>query len=179
MKRKIETIQNNISIDNEMLLKTYNYQSELTANLDNFQGLFDQAKINEVVLWKVNRYAKFSETTLQKLNNLPVEKFDRELTVELLRLLLNTKGVKLAMASTILRFKNPNLFQILDQRVYRIIYGEQFPKTTKIDDLIVYYFLYLDKLQEVCKEKKIPFELSDRILYELDKKINKGINLIQ
>jgi thermostable 8-oxoguanine DNA glycosylase len=178
MKRKIETIQNHISIDIEMFLKTYNYQSELTANLDDFQGLFDQAKINEVVLWKVNRYAKFSETTLQKLNNLPVDKIDRELTDELLRLLLNTKGVKLAMASTILRFKNPNLFQILDQRVYRIIYGEQFPKTTKINEIIRHYFSYLEELRKVCKEKKIPFELSDRILYELDKKINKGINLI-
>jgi thermostable 8-oxoguanine DNA glycosylase len=83
------------------------------------------------------------------------------------------------MASTILRFKNPILFQILDKRVYRIIYGEQFPKTTKIDVLIRHYFSYLKKLQEVCKEKKIPFELSDRILYELDKKINKGINLIR
>ena len=46
---------------------------------------------------------------------------NKEKTCEILTSLLKTKGVQLAMASTILRFRNPNIFQIIDQRVYRVI----------------------------------------------------------
>lgn len=46
---------------------------------------------------------------------------NKEKTCEILTSLLKTKGVQLAMASTILGFRNPNIFQIIDQRVYRVI----------------------------------------------------------
>lgn len=42
---------------------------------------------------------------------------------EILRKLLMTPGIRLPMASTILRFKNPNVYQIIDQRAYRFLTG--------------------------------------------------------
>lgn len=42
-----------------------------------------------------------------------------------------------------------------------------------IDSQIKLYLEYLDKLQSICVENKINFELSDRIIYELDKEFNK------
>ena len=40
---------------------------------------------------------------------------------------LECKGIDLAMASTILRFRNPNVFQIIDKRAYRAVYGKNTP----------------------------------------------------
>ena len=39
------------------------------------------------------------------------------------------------------------------------------------------YFDYLRTLREKCNELEIPFEKSDRILYNADKRINKDIKL--
>lgn len=82
------------------------------------------------------------------------------------------------MASTILRFKNPNIYQIIDQRVYRFIYGIEMPKYfSSIEKQIDFYIEYLQKLKQVCIEKGIDFNLSDRIIYELDKLHNKEIKI--
>jgi len=81
------------------------------------------------------------------------------------------------MASTILRFKNKRLYQIIDQRVYRIIYGKTLKLPRSVDDQITLYFEYLEKLREICKLLEIRFESSDRILYNADKRVNKCIKL--
>ena len=72
----------------------------------------------------MNRYSLLEESTLNILNKIDKNSsvLDKILTIELLKELLNTKGIKIAIASTILRFKNPNIYQIIDQRVYRFIY---------------------------------------------------------
>ena len=81
------------------------------------------------------------------------------------------------MASTILRFKNPSIYQIIDQRVYRVIYGVDMPSVTKKEEAIEFYHKYLTKLKAVCKNYKIDFYESDRILYALDKKINSDVKI--
>lgn len=82
------------------------------------------------------------------------------------------------MASTILRFKNPQVYQIVDQRVFRFIYGRTLQDELKKEkDQVKVYLDYLKKLKEVCKEKSIDFSKSDRVLYELDKKHNKDIKI--
>ncbi len=98
---------------------------------------------------------------------------DSELTKEVLSSLLETKGVRLPMASTILRFKNPEIYQIIDQRVYRLIYGIDLKMSTKIHLNIKQYFEYISDLKRICKKIGIPFIDSDRILYEYDKIVNK------
>jgi hypothetical protein len=102
----------------------YNFQPELTPRLDAIDDDFTQDTLNEIVLWKVNRYALFNEKIIEKLNTISKKsiQLNKKETIELLELLLNTKGVKIAMASAILRFKNPYIYQIMDQKVYRIVY---------------------------------------------------------
>lgn len=152
----------------------YNFQDILTPILDKLDEDFSQEIINQIVLWKVNRYASINAVTLDKLNKL--NKQDKEINIgftrQILDNLLNTKGVQLPMASSILRFKNPNIYQIIDQRVYRFIMGEEIKEPYAVTKKIDYYLDYLAKLKSVCKEFKIDFSKSDRILYVLDKKLN-------
>ncbi len=100
------------------------------------------------------------------------------MTGDILLNLLKQKGVRLAMASTILRFKNPKFYQIIDQRVYRFIYGKELNYSeTNLNLQIVIYLDYIEKLKEVCQKYQIKFEEADRILYKMDKEYNKDLKL--
>ncbi|MBS9525942.1 hypothetical protein KI659_18115 [Litoribacter alkaliphilus] len=164
---------------------SYHYQEELTPKLDALKQPFDQGVINEIVLWKVNRYAGVQKETLGLLNQIDsdAKEMDEDLTREVLKGLLKTKGIQLPMASTILRFKNKNVYQIIDQRVYRIIYSGETLKTPtycserSIQSQIELYFKYLTDLHKACEKLDIPFEASDRILYMADKRVNKDSSL--
>ena len=168
---------NEIEITEEHLkLEKYNYQPRLTAKLDELNKDFDQEIINQIVLWKVNRFAEIDNETLILINSITQdsENLNENLTTEILENLLTTNGIQLAMASTILRFKNPKIYQIIDQRVYRIIYGETLPKYfSSVEKQISLYLKYINDLKNVCDQRGINFELSDRIIYELDKEFNK------
>lgn len=168
---------NDIDITDEYLKnEKYSFQPVLTKKLDSISSDFNQEIINEIVLWKVNRYTELEIDTLLLLNTIRKddEILNTSLTKQILEQLLITKGIQLPMASTILRFKNPKLYQIIDQRVFRFIYGENMPKYFgSIESQIVLYLEYLEKLKNICEEKQINFELSDRIIYELDKEYNK------
>ena len=157
----------------------YEYQSELTKKLDSISGNFNQSIINEIILWKVNRYAKIEDDTLIYLNQ--IKKSDRiidiSLTSKILEKLLLTKGIRLPIASSILRYKNSSIYQIIDQRVYRLINDCELKLPSSIKNQIDLYLTYLAKLREICKNKNIPFKDADRILYEIDKKVNKKIKL--
>ncbi len=161
--------------------KKLNYQIELTEKLDTDTSDFDQNKLNEIVLWKVNRYAKFDQELITELNSINPndEQLDLEKTKRILRLLLNAKGVQLAMASTILRFRNPKVYQIIDQRVYRIIYkGEVLKISSHTSDKnterqIMLYLKYLEDLKNVCSFLNIPFTKADRYLFMADRRVNK------
>jgi len=97
----------------------FNYQKELTKHLDNFEVDLSQELVNEIVLWKVNRYAELDSAIIELLNQIDRNSIEinERLTKEILEQLLATKGVQLAMASTFLRYRNPNIYQIIDQRV--------------------------------------------------------------
>lgn len=164
---------------------SYNYQSKLTEKLDELDNTdFNQEIINEIVLWKVDRYASVDDDTLEQINKIKPEttKLDEEMTRDILMNLLQTKGIQLAMASTILRFRNRNIYQIIDQRVYRIIYKDKLklktqPNDKNLNDQIDLYIKYLKDLTDVCEKFNIPFDKSDRILFMADKRINKDISL--
>lgn len=176
----MNTIFNSFQIEKNTISE-FKYQEKLTTKLDKINIDFNQDILNEIVLWKVNRYAEFKSSTFALLNQ--IQKSDTEIKLELtkkiLEELLNTKGVKIAMASTILRFKNPKIYQIIDQRVYRYISenGEEIKEGTIIENQIELYLNYLVRLRKICSEYKIEFEESDRILYLMDKKLNKKNNL--
>jgi len=163
----------------------FKYQESLTKKLDSSTENFDQDKLNEIVLWKVNRYAEFDESLIELINS--IDKNESEINIDktkvILRGLLKTNGVQLAMASTILRYRNPNVYQIIDQRVYRIIYENQildlntYPSEKNLNYQIELYIKYLFDLKKICSDLKIPFDKSDRILFMADKRINKAVKL--
>jgi len=161
---------------------SYSYQPDLTSKLDSIDTDFDQDIINEIVLWKVNRYAKIDSYTLKLINQIKKNDthFDLELTCSILLHLLSKeqRGIRLAMTSTILRFKNANVYQIIDQRVYRFLFGKELKYSEKdINEQINIYLEYLQKLKAVCIEFNLDFKTSDRVLYSMDKIYNIDENL--
>lgn len=165
------------------LLEKYDYQKKLTDELDQLKPAHvDFETIFKIVLWKVNRFPYINEDQIKKLKK--VSNFTEHKQAEaLIKELLMIEGIALPMASTILRFINPNVFQIIDERAYRVLFPDQkkYPsKPQKITDgylnnSIAIYFAYLDKLHEICDEKLLPFKFADRILYELDKELGHTI----
>lgn len=160
----------------------YNYQPELTQKLDRLDTDFNQETINEIILWKTNRYAEVDIDTLKLINQINKDepKLNPELTRAILLRLLSKeqKGFRLAMASTVLRFKNPKIYQIIDQRVYRFIYGRELTYVENdINEQIRIYLQYLSDLKNICRDHNIQFENSDRILYAFDKKYNAELKL--
>lgn len=163
----------------------FNYQESLTEKLDSNIADFDEHTLNEIVLWKVNRYAEFDSDLISLINSVERQstKIDVDKTKLILRRLLKTNGVQLAMASTILRYRNPNIYQIIDQRVFRIIYKNQELKLNtylsekNLNYQIDLYLQYLIDLKNVCFDLEIPFEKSDRILFMADRRINKQYKL--
>lgn len=162
--------------DAMVFLSNYNYQPNLTAKLDNLEQIaFDQTLLNEIILWKVNRYATISEDLLQGIDSLNKFKHGQHRKGEkVLSDLLKVKGVDLAMASTILRFRNPDVYQIIDRHAYRAIYGAKYPLYPASPSYrkIELYFEYLDKLVQISKQKGLKFRTLDRLLYEFDKQLN-------
>lgn len=179
-KEKLITYKN---LENFNYSKTdYKYQPRLTAKLSNAPSrLADQELINEIVLWKVNRYAELDQETLDLLNSplIKQNQLDKELTTKILTKLLSTPGVRLAMASTILRYRNPDVYQIIDQRAYRFAMGEELKiyevknNQKELNRQIGIYLSYLEKLREIARDTKWAFNELDQILYVKDKEHNK------
>ena len=160
-------------------LRRYKQQPELTPRLDGLgQTKFTQATINEIVLWKVNRYAFLTPAILRGLETLRRIKRGQHRRAESVLIdLVAVHGVDLAMASTILRFRNPDAFQILDRRAYRALYGVEYPLHTKCSASrkVEAYFQYLEDLRDLCKQRGLNFRMVDRILYEFDKDKNGNL----
>ncbi len=170
----------NKSIDLISVSNRYVYQSKLTPVLDGISENFDQHAINQIVLWKVDRYFEVNERVLSMLNNCISLRNGEHRTVEqLLYKMLEIQGVDISMASTMLRFRNPEVFQIIDRRAFRVVYGKPLklyfksPTAKKIN----IYFEYLDRLNEIAVENQIDFKILDRALYQLDIEINSNIKL--
>ncbi|MDJ1505246.1 hypothetical protein [Xanthocytophaga agilis] len=73
----------------------FTYQKELTRKLDSIgDDFFNQQLINEIILWKVNRYALLSDQTLSLVNQIDSTGSDIDLakTHTVLAALLKSKG---------------------------------------------------------------------------------------
>jgi thermostable 8-oxoguanine DNA glycosylase len=176
--KKIANIKN-LKKECEKAAKEYKYQPELTEKLDSQTEPFTDVTLLEIVLWKTNRYPTIVKDIIDGINDLR-QNYSEQKARDLLSKMLDkeVKGFDLPMASTVLRFAVPNELQIIDQRVYRFITDEDSLKIpTKVQKKVELYFDYLAKLKEKCAQYNIPFSLSDRILYQLDKKFNKDIKL--
>jgi hypothetical protein len=114
-------------LDSDFKLETsdyqYKYQETLTNKLDKINIDFNQNVINEIVLWKVNRYAAVDDEILELINTIgPNDKvLNVSLTRSILEKLLKCNGIQLAMASTILRFRNRYIYQHICQQSFLLI----------------------------------------------------------
>jgi len=162
--------------DLSAFLALYNYQPELTTRLDNLEvTAIDQSLINDIVLWKVNRYVRVSDEVLGQIAGLKLLKAgEHRKAKEEINTLMELDGVDLPMASTILRFINPKVFQIIDRHAYRAVYGKKYPlyPSTPKERKISLYFDYVDQLIKLCEVKRLTFTTIDRLLYVFDKKNN-------
>ncbi|NYE60726.1 hypothetical protein FHW58_001878 [Duganella sp. 1224] len=170
--------------DPRQLLDGYTYQPVLTRKLD----ALDPAALNaelfyEIVLWKLNRFPHVDPALLAELREVAkIAPGHHEQARPVLRRLLQTEGIALPMASTILRFLNPQAFQIIDDRVYRVIFPDRHKYPAKpaklneryLDKSATIYFEYLDELHKHASDK-LPFSEADRILYLLDIKLDNKI----
>lgn len=162
-------------IINDMKKFEFNYEPELTGYLDNI-GTKDISDVDilKITLWKVARYPHVPLETLSLFNELRGIKDinrtnDRKKAEEVLKLLLQCKGVRLPMASTYLRFRNPNVFQIIDRHVWYQVYGDEYVESNKVDEQITKYFKYLEDLRIRCNKDGIKFFDADRYYYLKDK----------
>ena len=168
------------------LLADYKYQPELTKKLDEIDGAnLDELTLMEMVLWKVNRYPQIAPSLMIELKGVVgLEPKEHRKAAAVLSALLNCHGIRLPMASTLLRFLNPQVFQIIDNRVFRVIFPHRcsYPDKptskaklkTYVSESISIYFEYLDELHKHASEN-LPFYQADRILYVLDRKLNNKI----
>ena len=160
---------------------SFKYEPELTSKLDNFgkHDKFTRSTFNEITLWKVSRYPAITEDIINAVNELAQYNTLNtaiESLKQALRLLLEAKGVRLAMASTYLRFRNPQVFQIIDQRVYRQVYNKDLKVPRKIEDQIDLYVQYLRDLRTLCVKENVAFFEADRVFYMKDKKKHNTVN---
>lgn len=132
--------------------------------------------INEIILWKMNRMPHFEDELIDMIYSLgdidtPENAVKSEKTKQVLKKLLQTKGMKLPMASTVLHFYFPHVYPIIDQRAYRELYAKEYPQYIKQDVMIDMYMKYIEDTwkyqRDICPE--IPYEKIDKILYQLDK----------
>ena len=88
--KRIKTVKD-IKLQEQRL--EFKFQEELTKKLDNYSSDFDQNILNEIVLWKVNRYALFSDEVIKLLNSIKYSSTNINLdtTTKLLTHLLNIK----------------------------------------------------------------------------------------
>lgn len=156
-------------------------------------------KINWIALWKTNRIIEFDnaddiEKNLESLKNLK-ESDSLEASKAVFRSLLNeSRGVKLAMSSTIMHFYNPNVFPIIDKRAYRAIsiikqhYGkfdmsnitetlntiELEPIEASTGERERKYYEYIEDCRELIQKLKeanqnnISMKNIDKFLYQID-----------
>lgn len=162
--------------DLNAFLTFYKFQPELTKRLDSIENApIDQALINEIVLWKVNRYVCLCDENIEQLEKIKLLKAGEHAKGnEMLKALLDVNGIDLPMASTILRFINPKVFQIIDQHAYRALYGKKYSlyQASPTQRKISLYFDYISDLISLCKSKGLAFTTIDRLLYIFDKEKN-------
>lgn len=212
----METLQDTIKISfnylNNQFEIDYKYRVQETLELERIQSDFNQDHLKRMYKWKVNgRFIKdifLPKYILDELNSLKrftsKDRGSKELKESLKRLFdliksdPSIKGIKLPMLSTILRFRNPEVFQIIDIRALRAAFyynpkpflkGNRnwFPRLQVLDYDI--YEMYLEQLYKIDEEGYFGIKLNkfsdwDRFLYILDKKYYKlnekpnGVNLV-
>jgi hypothetical protein len=127
--------------------------------------------INNIVLWKLNRQITVDSETVELLNTVartvksPQEALSNPNVPELINDLLKSPGIRLPIASTILKFYQPKAFPIIYRRAFHQLFNTKLEENAGVES----YFQYIRKCIEVRQQYKIPFEKVDEVLYQKDK----------
>ena len=170
----------------EEVLKRYAYANdeEIINRIKNCTGKDERENrdiINSIVLWKINRQVDIGLELFIAIKNLNIVpsaiKTDEYEIKKIICDLLQVKGVKIAMASTILKMFYPETFPIIDQRAYRELSGEDLPDYFGVSANQKYAELYFQYILDCHTYNKnicpnIKFDDIDKVLYQLD--LEKG-----
>lgn len=129
--------------------------------------------IRKIALWKYDRIINIEEEVLVKLNKILQKKditVNCEEVKDIIEALIESKGVGMPLASTILKFLRPDVFPIIDIRAYRALFDKKKNKFTYSE-----YMKYCDKIYELREMTGIDLSEIDEQLYEFDKKYNVKI----
>jgi thermostable 8-oxoguanine DNA glycosylase len=156
----------------------FEYNPEETAALHmklNGATAITADDLRQVSLWKSDRTLNVSDETLAKLAELSAKThvtIDDPIVKEVLEMLVDSQGIGLPMASSILKFINPKVFPIIDVRAYRALTGTKaHQRTYTVDN----YIAYTKQLTAIAAKWNRPLRDIDEQLYCFDKKHNKKI----
>ena len=181
-----EVEENKGKMDFKKILERYSYadDKEIINRIKNSYGENERENrdiINSIVLWKINRQVDIGTKlfiAIKNLNIVPstIESDEKDIK-KIVCDLLQVKGVKIAMASTILKMFHPETFPIIDQRAYRELMGEDLPDYYGVSANRKYAELYFQYIIECHSYNKnvcpnIKFDDIDKVLYQLD--LEKG-----
>jgi len=175
-----------VNMEYKEILQRYSYSSdkEIIQRISDCSGENERENrdiINSIVLWKINREVNIGHDLFNAIKNLKVDLSNfNDKTEEIKKTmldLLNVDGIRIAMASTILKMFYPSVFPIIDQRAYRELMGKDMPTFYGIkanEKYMEHYYKYINDCHEynkkVCPE--IAFTDIDKLLYQLD--LEKG-----
>ena len=139
----------------------------------------DIEDLRSIAMWKLNRVIDVSEDVIKKLQSLSsIDNLSTNdsLVEEVINGLLESRGIGLPMASTILKFLRPEVFPIIDVRAFRSLYGVK-PKSK--DYTYEGYVKYVNDITKLVNNKKHKLNLKlnqvDEQLYCFDRKENNKI----
>lgn len=168
-------------VNYQEILERFKYEDESDikeriASTTNTNYRENRDIINAIILWKMNRMPHFDDELIDIIYSLddidtPERAVKSAKVKKVLRKLLQTKGMKLPMASTVLHFYFPHVYPIIDQRAYRELYANEYPQYVKLDVMVDMYMKYIEDTWKYQKENcpEIPYEKIDKILYQIDK----------
>ena len=172
------------------ILQRYSYADDknIIDRIKNCSGTNESENrdiINSIVLWKINRQVDIGAKLFNAIKSINVtfltfESKEQEVK-SIIRNLLDIKGVRIAMASTILKMFYPKVFPIVDQRAYRELMGKELPAfygAKANEKFVEMYYQYIKDCHQYNKKfcPEIEFENIDKILYQLDLEKGNKVN---
>ncbi len=155
------------------------YRTPLIKRLDSLEigknpGRWNRAALYEIVLWELNRFPEIDDSLLRDLEKaVEIPPGEHRQGKDLLLRLLGCRCVGLTMATAILRFLNPETFQVLNARNGFLVLGTA-DLPSEPEELAELYFRYLDELRKLTG-KGFDFRIADRMLYQIDKRSGRKL----
>lgn len=131
--------------------------------------------LRRIALWKYDRIINIDDDFLLRLYSVVKGKnisIDDDEVKHIIMELVSFEGVGFPLASSILKFINPDVFPIIDIRAYRAIYGK---KLYYSQYCLSKYIDYTKELYKIADYLGVPLSDVDEKLYVFDKNHNGKI----